>query len=264
MRCLHAAVLASAIVALSAEARAAERPTHAAVEIYPSLLEGLARAADFPYRLVAYDGGEAEAVLPPKGRWEAGESGHLRRLDLALDSPADVSVAFESAPLTATKARPMARLQMTLRGPAEAEWWSKLPLQGEWGLVKRFQRPIVLLVRARAEVVVGRAASGNPCVSLAFDRIEGEDVELNVRGCPPWLDRIIKTQFDVAEQVNTRLAQEMAPRTRLELPPLAVPYLSRPLAIEELRPAVRNGVLRMEMTVGTPRGGPLSAHPEER
>ena len=231
---------------------AADRPTHAAVEIYPSLLEGLARAADFPFRMVDYDGGQASDVLPPKGRWGAGEYGHLRNLNLFLDSPGDITLGFESEQLTPKTARPMARLEMTLRGPAEAEWWSKLPLQGEWGLVKRFERPIVLLVRARAQVVVAKADSGNPCVSLAFDRIEGRDVELNVRGCPPWLDRTIETQFGVAEQVNTHIAQAMAPRTRIELPSLTVPYLSRPLAIEGLRPAVRDGVLRVEMTVGTP------------
>jgi len=239
-----------ALLALPATLWAAERPTHAALEIYPSLLEGLARAADFPYRIVHYDGGEAARILPPKGRWGVGEYGHLRKLDLFLDSPADVTLSFESE--ATTPARPLALLRMTLRGPAQAEWWSKLPLQGDWGLVKRFERPIVLLVRAQAEVVVGRAESGNPCVSLAFDRIEGRDVELNVRGCPPWLDRLIETQFNVTEQVNVHLAQSMVPRTRVELPPLAVPYLSRPLAIEDLRPAVRNGALRLEMTVGAP------------
>ncbi|MBM3501942.1 MAG: hypothetical protein FJX74_25085 [Armatimonadetes bacterium] len=229
---------------------AAEQPTHAAVEIYASLLEGLARAADFPYRMVAYDGGEAARVLPEKGRWEAGEYGHLRKLDLFLESPEDVTLLFEAQPVTATTSRPMARLQMALRGPAEAEWWSKLPLQREWGRVKRFERPIVLRVQARAQVVAGRGESGNACVSLAFERIEGRDVELNVRGCPPWLDRLIETQFNVAEQVNVHVAQAMAPRTRIELPSLTVPYLDRPLAIEDLRPTVRNGVLRLELTLG--------------
>jgi hypothetical protein len=231
-------------------AQAAGPPTHAAVEVYPSLLEGLARAADFPFQMVDYDGGEASAVLPPKGRWGAGEVGHLRHLELFLDAPSDISLRFESETISPGVTRPIARLDMTLRGPAEAEWWSKLPLQGEWGLVKRFRERIALIVRAKSQVAIKKAESGNPCVSLAFDRIQGKDVELNVRHCPPWLDRLIETHFGVAEQVDARIAQQLAPRTRIELPSLTVPYLSRPLAIEDLRPAVRNGVLRIEMTVG--------------
>ena len=231
-------------------AHPADLPTHAAVEIYPSLLEALARAADYPYQMVDYDGGEAAAALPPKGRWGAGEYGHLRTLKLFLDAPGDISLRFESEEVSPGTTRPIARLEMTLRGPAEAEWWSKLPLQGEWGLVKRFRERIALVVRAKSRVVIGKGDSGNPCVSLAFDRIGGQDVELNVRHCPPWLDRVIETQFDVAEQVNVHIAQQLAPKTRIELPALTVPYLSRPLAIEDLRPAVRNGVLRVEMTIG--------------
>jgi len=229
---------------------AAALPTHAAVEIYPSLLEALARAADFPFQMVAYDGGEADCMLPPKGRWGAGECGHLRKLDLFVDTPDDVALRFESEQVTPEVARPIARLEMTLRGPAEAEWWSKLPLQGDWGLVKRFKERIALVVRTRAQIAISRADSANPCVSLAFDPVKGEDVKLNVRRCPPWLDRVMESQFDVAEQVDTHLARELAPRMRLELPSLTVPYLSRPLVIEDLRPAVRNGVLRVEMTVG--------------
>jgi len=247
----YALVAFGAALACVAAAHAAEPTTHAAIEIYPSLLEGLARAADFPFRMVDYDGGEASAVLPPKGRWGAGEVGHLRRLELFLNTPGDIALRFESEQLAPGVTRPIARLEMTLRGPAEAEWWSKLPLQGEWGLVKRFREPIVLIVRAKSQIVIGKAESGNPCVSLAFGPIEGKDVELNVRHCPPWLDRLIETQFDVPEQVNAHIAQELAPRTRIELPPLTVPYLSRPLVIEDLRPAVRNGLLRVEMTVGS-------------
>lgn len=247
-RFLRAAAFGGLLILLASLA-VAQRPTHAAVEIYPSLLEGLARAADFPYRMVAYDGGEATRVLPEKSRLGLGEAGHLRRLDLFLDTPGDIGISFESEPETG---RPLALLQLTLRGPAKAEWWSKLPLQADWARVKSFERPIVLQVRARAQVVVQRAASGNLCVSLDFARLEGRDVELNVRRCPPWLDRIIETQFGVTEQVNTHLVQALEPRTRIELPSLAVPYLARPLMIEDLRPTVREGVLRLEMTVGSP------------
>ncbi|MBM3473079.1 MAG: hypothetical protein FJX75_07435 [Armatimonadetes bacterium] len=247
----YATMAFGAVLACLPAAQAAERLTHAAVEIYPSLLEGLARAADFPFRMVDYDGGEAANVLPPKGRWGAGECGHLRTLSLFLDAPSDISLRFESEAVSPGVTRPIARLEMTLRGPAEAEWWSKLPLQGEWGLVKRFRERIALIVRAKSQVTIAKAESGNPWVALAFDRIEGKDVELNVRHCPPWLDRLIETHFGVAEQVDARIAQQLAPRTRIELPPLSVPYLSRPLVIEDLRPAVRNGILRIEMTVGS-------------
>jgi len=246
----HALIAIAIALCCLPVAYAAEPPTHAAVEIYPSLLEGLARAADFPFQMVSYDGGEASCVLPPKGRWGAGECGHLRKLDLFVDAPGDVALRFESEQVTPDVARPIARLEMTLRGPAEAEWWSKLPLQGDWGLVKRFKERIALQVRTRAQIAIGKADSGNPCVSLVFDPVKGEDVKLNVRRYPPWLDRLIETQFDVAEQVDTHLAQQLAPRMRLELPSLTVPYLSRPLTIEDLRPSVRNGILRVEMTIG--------------
>jgi hypothetical protein len=244
-------VLVLALPALPLGARAAEPPTHAAVEIYPELMAVLAAAAEYPFRMVTYDGGDARSVLPPKGRWGAGEYGHLKHLELSLDGPSDVWLRFESEQVTPNPAKPIARLQMTLRGPAEAEWWSKLPVQSDWGLVKRFRQPIVLLVRAKAEVRASKTAAGALQVSLAFAPLTGGDVELNVRHCPPWLDRLIETQLDIVDQVNLHIAQDMAPKAHLELPSLSVPYLARPLVIEDLRPTVRNGVLRVEMTVGS-------------
>jgi hypothetical protein len=244
-------VVLCAILAPHVRAASAEPPTHAAVEIYPGLMAVLAGAAEYPFRMVTYDGGDARSALPPKGRWGAGEHGHLKHLELSLDGPGDVSLRFESEQVSPNQAKPIARLQMTLRGPAEAEWWSKLPVQSDWGLVKRFREPIVLLVKAKAEVCVSKTRAGAPQVSLAFARLTGGDVELNVRHCPPWLDRLIETQFDVVDQVNLHIAQDMAPKAHLELPSLSVPYLAKPLVIEDLRPMVRNGVLRVEMTVGS-------------
>lgn len=248
---VRAALLLLCLGALCNTTAGADLPTHAAVEIYPSLLESLARAAEYPLQIVAYDGGEASAVLPPKGRWALREYGHLRKLDLFLKGPSDISIAFEAQSEGLARARPVARVQMVLRGPAEAEWWSKLPLQGDWGLVRRFRQQITLVVRLRASIAVSPTGGDGLSLALVFERVQGKDVELNVRRCPPWLDRIIETHFGVAEQVNLHVGQCVAPRTRVNVPAVNVPYLSRPVTIKDLRPSVRGDVLRIEMTVAS-------------
>jgi hypothetical protein len=226
-------------------------PTHAVVELRPELFGALMRGADYPLQVVDYDGGDAEAVLPAKGLWGLGERGHLRRLKLGLTGPDDIGLRLDSEVTAGGRVRPLARLNLTLRGPAEAEWWGKLPLQGSWGLVHRFSRPIVLTIHARAEFVVSRPPAGNPAVVLAFEPVTGGDVELNVRGCPPWLDRLIETQFEVADQVNTHLATQIGSKARYELPTLTVPYTGKQVIYEDVRPQVRGGVLRVELTVGS-------------
>jgi len=138
-------------------APAAPLPTHAVVEVHPELLQVLARAAEYPFPVVDYTGSDARTVLPAKGRWGAGEYGHLKRLNLFLERPDDIAVRFEAQPVGPGQTRPIARLTIMLRGPAEAEWWSKLPLQGEWGMVRSFREQIGLLVRTTARLVVSKA-----------------------------------------------------------------------------------------------------------
>lgn len=247
-------LFAVALWPLSAAAGETEAPAfvpHAALEIHPAIFAALARGGDFPLQVVDYSGGNARDVLPRRGTWDAGETGHLKRLKLYLEAPDDVELAFEPDRGARQSGRPVARLDMTLRGPAEAEWWSKLPLQADWGLVGRFNKRVVLTVRARARIVVSGAKTTSPSLSLAFEKLREPDVELNVKGCPPWLDGVFERRFQVWEQVNEHMSRQIADKTRVQLPVLNVPFTGKQVVYREIRPRLKDDVLRLELVVGS-------------
>ena len=230
---------------------AGTKPTHAALEIHPGLFETIAQAVEYPYQVVDYEAAPAKSVMPPKGRWDAGEYGHLNRLRLSLNGPEDISVRFTSESRPRGRSVPIALVSLRLRGPAEAEWWQKVPaVQGDWGRMATFRERIALTIRARAEIMCLGRKTSNPRISLIFDEIKDPDVELNVKGYPAWLDRLIEKQFAVWKQVDEHLGQQLAEKLRVPLPDLTIPFSEQHMVYEDVRPKVEKGVLRLEVTVG--------------
>ena len=244
--------LTSGLAATSVGAEA--KPTHAALEIHPGLFETLAQAVDYPHQVVDYEAAPAASVMPPKGRWDAGEYGHLKRLELFLDEPEDIGVSFASERRARGRSVPIALVSLRLRGPAEAEWWQKVPaVQDDWGRIATFKKRIALTIRARAEVMCLGRKTSSPHVSLIFDEIKDPDVELNVKSYPAWLDRLIEKQFTVWKQVDEHLGQQLAKKLRVPLPELTIPFSEQHMVYEDVRPRVEKGVLRLEVTVGGKR-----------
>ncbi|MGQ9732876.1 MAG: hypothetical protein ACUVX8_16585 [Candidatus Zipacnadales bacterium] len=236
------------LVAVSAEGWPA---THAVLEIRPELFAELARAAEYPYQIVRYDGGDARAILPQKSTLGMGETGHLKKLDLFLRGPEDVNLSFQAQPTADGRLMPVALLEMRLHGPAQAEWWAKLPLDSRWRMVKSFKRDITLFIRTPAIITVLKRKHRSPRVGLVFEKVTRENVELNVKGAPPWLDSVLEGWFNVCDHVNRHISQEIAAKTQLDLPSLSVPFSRKCLILAEVRPQVVEGVLRVELAVGS-------------
>jgi len=245
-------VLAGGLGATSSGAET--KPTHAALEIHPGLFETLAQAVDYPYQVVDFEAAPAKSVMPPKGRWDVGEYGHLSRLKLSLNGPEDIGVTFAAERRPQGRSMPIALVDLRLRGPAEAEWWQKAPvIQGDWAHMATFRERIVLTIRARAEIMCLGRKTSNPRISLIFDEIKDPDVELNVKSYPAWLDRLIEKQFAVWKQVDEHLGQQLAKKLRVPLPDLTIPFSEQHMVYEDVRPKVEKGVLRLEVTVGGKR-----------
>ena len=243
-------IIAGLLACLCGAASGQLKPTHVAIEVHPGLFPTLARGADYPLSVVDYDGGRARGVLPARSRIGLGEFGHLRRLRLRLDAPEDVDLRFVTIAGPIGMPIPGAALSLKLRGPAEAEWWQKLPLvQGDWGRISTFRKPITLRIESQSTLRVARPKGELPYVWADFEKIRGEDVQLNVRGCPPWLDRVIEDQAHITKHVDTHIRKNLGPMARVTLPPLAVPLSGKEVVYRDIRPTVRNGMLRVEFAV---------------